>query len=57
MKYKTGMSFINKIIKRAHDQDYRRAFKLWKLNSGMAAKQYENQEKTMLMMRVAAKMQ
>ena len=42
MKYKTGLSFINKIIKRANDQDYRRAFKLWKLNSGVAMKQYEN---------------
>jgi len=42
MKYKTGLSFVGKIIKRANDQDYRRAFKLWKLNSGVAMKQYEN---------------
>ena len=56
MKYKTGLSFISKIIKRADAQDGRRAFRLWKLNSGMAVKLYENQERTMVLAKCMAKM-
>jgi len=41
LKYKTALTFIFKILKRADGQDVYRAIKLWKLNSGLTAKMFE----------------
>lgn len=56
LKYKTALSLLDQMSKKADFGDARRAFQVWRLNSGVAFKQYENQEKTLIMAKCAQKM-
>lgn len=49
------MSIVFQLSKKTDFKDVRRAFKIWRLNSGMAQKQYENQEKTLILAKYANK--
>lgn len=56
LKFKTGITFMMKIL---HKQDavfLRQALKLWRINSGIAIRQLNNQGKTLLLAKAIHKL-
>lgn len=56
LKYKTGISFMMKFFNRYDVNDIRWAFKSWRINSGIAIKQFNNQGKTLVLAKALQKM-
>ena len=56
LRYKNGLNIMLLIVKKLDGQDLRSSFKLWRLNSGLAQKMYENQEKTIILAKYAQKL-
>lgn len=56
LKFKTGISFMMKFFNRYEANDLRWALKLWRVNSGLAIKQFNNQGKTLLLAKTVQKM-
>ena len=57
LRCKTALSLIFQSSKKKQFFELRAAFRLWRVNSGVALKQYENQEKLLIMARCCQKMQ
>lgn len=56
MKFKTGFSIMLKVIHRWEQLERRHALKVWRLNSGLVLKQYENQDKIMILAKSVKKL-
>lgn len=57
LRCKTSLSLIFQSAKKKHFFQLRDAFRVWRVNSGVALKQYESQEKLLIMARCCQKMQ
>ena len=55
LKQKTAFSIIDAFSKKISFQDAKVAFRLWRLNSGMAYKQEENQQKVLTLAKYCQK--
>jgi len=56
LKFKTGFSIMSQILKKSEFKDRKRCFKIWRINSGVAHKQYQTQERTLKLAKCASKM-
>lgn len=55
LKQKTAFSIIDAFSKKISFQDTKAAFKLWRLNSGIAYKQEENEKKVLVLAKYCQK--
>lgn len=55
LKYKAGLSLLEKLERKAQAADGRRAWKLWKLNAGIVMRQFDSQHRTSLLAKYANK--
>lgn len=53
---KTGITFMMKFLNKQDNYLLRDAIKMWRVNSGLAIKQFNNQGKTLMLAKAVQKM-